>query len=487
MDDAPHPPPDEQPLDRAASDEPRPGAGMPDEPRPDLAVPDEPRPDLGMPEPPSERPPGRDTRRPPREIWLGTVLIAVAVSCLLGLWLKAQPDPFHGWKADCANGVWTGNQYSYLCYSDIVPLLGTEHLDGGRLPYLDRCPGTGECDEYPVVTMWAMRLAAWMSGSYGAFFYANALLLAIAAGVTAVCLYLVAGRRALWFALAPTLVVYGFMNWDLIAVAFAVAGILAFFRGRDVWAGVLFGLGAAAKLFPALLVIPFAAERFRRREPDRGIHLAWAAAGTWVAVNLPFALLGFHGWWEFFRFNATRQADFDSLWYIGCHMAGGSDCVPTSVVNLSALVAFAVLTGVVWAIRRRRQPSFPTWTVAFPAVVLFLATNKVYSPQYGLWLLPLFALALPDLGRLRAIWLFVAFEITDVAVFVTRFTWFNVVQYGGGGAPFWAFETAVLARMAVLILCLIAWVTGPPVDLDGPALQDEPALREPRLAVGAPA
>jgi uncharacterized membrane protein len=46
-----------------------------------------------------------------------------------------------------------------------------------------------------------------------------------------------------------------------------------------VWSGVLLGLGAAAKLYPALLVVPFVAGRMRGREPDRGIHLAWAAAG----------------------------------------------------------------------------------------------------------------------------------------------------------------------------------------------------------------
>jgi uncharacterized membrane protein len=428
-----------------------------------------------------------ERRRPRREIWLGTVLIAVALSSLAGLLLKAQPDPFNGFKADCANGVWSGQQYSHLCYSDIVPLLGTEHLEGGRLPYLDDCPPTGTCDEYPVITMWAMRLAAWMSNSYGGFFYANVLLLAIAAGMTAVCLYLLAGGRALWFALAPTLVIYGFMNWDLLAVAFATAGILAFFRGRDVPAGVLFGLGAAAKLFPALLVIPFVAERFRRREPDRGIHLAWAAAGTWIVVNLPFALFGFHGWWEFFRFNATRQADFDSLWYIGCHLVGRSGCVSTNVVNLVALLSFVFFTGLVWAIRRSRQPDFPTWTVALPAVILFLLTNKVYSPQYGLWLLPLFVLALPDLGRVRAIWLFVAFEVTDVAVFFTRFTWFNTVQYGGGGAPFWSFEMAVLARAAVLVVCLVAWITGRQEELQGPAMLPDAGVSEPREPVGASA
>src|SRR3989304_4193428 len=55
-------------------------------------------------------------------------------------------------------------------------------------------------------------------------------------------------------------------------------------------AGVVRGLGAAATLYPALLVMPFVAGRFRKRDPDAGIHLAWAAIAAWLAVNAPFAL-----------------------------------------------------------------------------------------------------------------------------------------------------------------------------------------------------
>jgi hypothetical protein len=83
--------------------------------------------------------------------------------------------------------------------------------------------------------------------------------------------------------------------------------------------------------------------------------------------------------------------------------------------------------------------------------VLFLLSNKVYSPQYGLWLLPWFALALPNLR------LFAAFEAADVAVFVTRFSWFAELS-GYGGLPIGAFELAVLVRAAVLALCVVAWV-----------------------------
>ena len=80
-----------------------------------------------------------------------------------------------------------------------------------------------------------------------------------------------------------------------------------------------------------------------------------------------------------------------------------------------------------WRCKARRDPGFPRWTLGFPLIVLFLLTNKVYSPQYSLWLLPWFALALPHLR------LFVAFEAADVAVFVTRFSWFGAARRDHNG------------------------------------------------------
>ncbi len=360
-------------------------------------------------------------------------------------------------KAPCASGDWgDGRQYKHYCYSDIVPLLGTEQLTGRRLPYVDACaPGTGECDEYPVLTMYAMRLAAWMSNGLAGFFYANALLLAIAAFVIAVCLYLMVGPRALYYALAPTLLIYGFVNWDLLAVAFATAATLAYLNRRDVWSGILLGLGAAAKLYPALLIVPFVAGRFKDKEPDRGIHLAWAGAGAWLAVNLPFAVAAPRSWWEFFRFNLQRPADWDSLWFIGHHrLTGDLYSGRSGLIGLASTVLFAVACVVVWRLRRRVSPDFARWTLGFPILVLFLVSNKVYSPQYGLWLLPWFALALPDMR------LFALFEASDVAVFLTRFSWFG--RYSGiGGLPIGAFELAVVIRFLVLVVCVVAWIRRP--------------------------
>jgi uncharacterized membrane protein len=419
-----------------------------------------------------------------RQIGLGAVLILLAITLVGGLWLKTRPD-VPDWA--CPRGLWSRDiQYTRLCYSDIVPLYSTEQLQGGRVPFLEACqPGNGECDEYPVLTMLTMYLAARPAGgNFAAFFLANVFFLTIAAVINTVALYLMVGRRALWFALSPTLLIYGYMNWDLIAVAFATAATAAFLRRRDVLAGVLLGLGTASKLYPLLLVVAFAAERFRERKPDPGIHLVWAALGSWLVVNLPFALFGFHDWTEFFRFNSHRVADFDSVWFIACRHLGHWACIgSTNVLNALWVLAFLALAGGAWLLRWRRQPNFPLWTLGLPFVVAFLLVNKVYSPQYGLWLIPWFALALPGLGRLKPLALYALFEVTDVAVFLTRFTYFGRLD-GHSGATHWMFEVAVLSRAMVLLLCLAAWVLQREGPQTAPAEgQEREAARTPGLTV----
>jgi len=391
----------------------------------------------------------RGVERVGRPVSLVLILACTCGTMILGSALKGP----------CASGSWAdGRQYRLLCYSDIVPLLSTEQLAGNRLPFIQQCLETGgQCDEYPVLTMYFMRVAAWVGGSTTAgFFTANAVLLWVCAAAIATFLYMLGGK-ALWFALAPTLLIYGFMNWDLFAVAFATAALVAFARRRDGLAGVLLGLGATAKFYPAMLALPLIAQRLHDREPDSAIRIGWATAGTWLLVNLPFAIASPSSWSTFFRFNSARPADWDSLWFIGCkHLNVTAICGPEHIsrINLASLVVFASTFALVWMWKQRREPNFARWSLAFPMIVLFLLSNKVYSPQYGLWLLPFFALGAVDLPT------FVAFEAADVAVFVTRFSFFGRLT-GVGGLPFGAFEVAIAVRTLILIWCVVGWVRRP--------------------------
>jgi uncharacterized membrane protein len=387
-------------------------------------------------------------------------------------------------KRPCAGGDWAdGRQYRRYCYTDIVPLYTSEQLTQGRLPYLEPCADpAGPCDEYPLLTMYFMRAAAWIadglrSGAAGFadFFYVNAALLALLALGTVWLLYRMVGTRAAYFALAPTLLIYAFVNWDLLAVFLATLGTYLALRNRGAGGGAALGLGTAAKLYPGMLTVPFALDLRSERRGEALLLLVWTGV-TWAALNLPFALAASTPWFTFFRFNSERPADWDSLWFVICQrLEGGTGCEwSPALINAGAAVLFVAGGAVVWVLRRRRQPDFPAWTFAFPLLVVFLLTSKVYSPQFSLWLLPWFALALPNL------WLFVAFQAADVAVFLTRFAWFGRLGADLGdsglagyeGVPLGAFQIALVARAVVLVLCVVAWIRAASTDQE-PALQAE--------------
>jgi uncharacterized membrane protein len=367
-------------------------------------------------------------------------------------------------KLPCLTGSWEdGRPYNRLCYSDVAALYGSTDRDRGlqddRVPYL-----SGE-NEYPLLSGLAMWVAAVPARSHVSFFNWTALLLTGFAVATAWALHRMAGANALLFALAPTLAVYAFVNWDLLAVALATLATLAFLRRREGLAGGLLGLGTAAKLYPALLLVPFGMDRGRERRWADLARLVGLAVGTWLLLNLPFATAAPDRWSEFFRFSAARSPDFDSVWFLlGYHLGFQW---PVGVVNTLSLVAFIAAAGAVWVAASRWRPGFPAWTFGFPLLVAFLLTNKVYSPQFGLWLLPWFALTLPDPR------LFVAFQVADALVFVTRFQYFARLLEVGPGLPFGAFEVALGLRAAVLIACVVAWVRA---GAEVPAGAPRPAL-----------
>jgi uncharacterized membrane protein len=384
-----------------------------------------------------------------RAVSLGVVLACVVATMSLGIAAKTP----------CANGAWADNvQYRLLCYSDVVPLVVTEQLQGGRLPYLDPCaPSEHNCDEYPVVSMYVMRVAAWVSGlapgagPYAPFFFVNAAILMACAVLTAWGLWALVGRRALWFALAPSLLLTGTVNWDLLAVALSTWALVAYAARREEWTGVAIGAGAATKFFPAFVLVPLMVQGVHDRQPDRSVRILWWTAGSWLALNLPFAITAWDGWTEFFTFNAARPPDFDSAWYIVADI-WPSATLPVGTVNIAAAVLFVAGVALCWWLKARVPGRLQPWTLVFPMVVVFLLTSKVYSPQYDLWLLPLFVLCLPRL------WTFVLFQVTDVAVYVTRFRFFGSFVGEPWGWPERWFQTAIGARWVVLVVSLIVWI-----------------------------
>jgi glycosyl transferase family 87 len=367
-------------------------------------------------------------------------------------------------KSFCANraSVEMGTGPSFQCYSDVGSLLLNEQLEGGRLPYLDACrPSPVDCDEYPVATMYVMRAAADVPGSgdpYTRFYWVNATILLIGALVTTWCLVRL-GAKAELFAVAPTLALYGTMNWDLIPVALTMLAIVAFFRRRDSVAGALLGVGAAAKIFPAFVLIPLIGQRLHDGDRRGAVRLVVASAVSWLVLNVPFMVAAPEGWSHFFRYSADRPADHGTLWRVLCE---SPICPSAHAENLLSVAIIAAGTALIWWRLARRSPAFPRWTMAFPILVLFFLASKVTSSQYILWIVPWFAMTAPAFRP------YAAEQATEVLVYLTIFSFFGTLS-GEPGASYGVVAVALVLRACALVVCLAVWFRsiGAGVERDG--------------------
>jgi uncharacterized membrane protein len=352
-------------------------------------------------------------------------------------------------------------RYRAYCYSDIEPVYRRLGFLDGEIPYLQAR------NEYPVGTGAVMWVASWFGRGEGDFLLANGVLLFGFGLITAWLLQRMVGDRALFFAAAPTLGLYAFLNWDLVPVALSTAGLYAFLRGRDTASGAWFGLGAAAKLYPGVLAIPAALDRLRTGSARRAWLLLAGMGIAWGVVNVPVAVVSWQRWSEVFRFSAERPPTPGTLWFAACRgLTGVPNCGATRAVNIASVASFVAIAVVAAWRRSKREPAFPRWTLGLPVLAAFLLTSKVYSPQYSLWLLPWFALVMPNLR------LFLAFEAADLAVFFAEFSYLGAGR--GGDLPAVLLAAAVLVRSVVLCALIVAFVRGrttEPERLAGPSAQ----------------
>ena len=323
----------------------------------------------------------------------------VPVACalvVLGLAVLATPGLWHSGKPGSDTAL-------YARYGEFVA--------NGLVPYRDFFL------EYPPGALVAIAPPALVTRgatSYSDLFVAEMVgVLILTIVVTAATLAsLGMSRRRMIFSLAPLATAplllgsVAAQRYDPVPALLTGVALLLAVRSLDVAAGAVLGLGAAAKLYPALLLPTIVVLAYRRGGARRSAEAVAAFALVALAIFVPFVSLSPDGIGHMLRYQLARPLQVETLGASAAlvlHVVGGFGVGLTTgygstnlggargqVVGLvQGLLAVGVLGWVLVRTTRRAQDSRGALLCAATTVCATVALGRILSTQFVLWLLPL--------------------------------------------------------------------------------------------------
>lgn len=266
-------------------------------------------------------------------------------------------------------------------------------------------------------------------------------------------------------------------RFDVLPAALTSGAIAAAVRQRYRVGGLLLGLGAAAKLYPVLLVPVLAIVAVRERGRREALVVAGVAVGTVVAVLAPFSVLSFSGTFRSLRVQFTGGLQIESLassllvtashvvgkvseyatqgaggGLIRIDLVGPGVGVTTAVTTVLLVAALCLLWFGLTRSRGDAREDLTRYSAGAVAVALVLGT--VLSPQYLAWLIPLVPLVRGGRGTAAILVFVLAAALTNAWIPDTYF------EYQGNlsGGPTSLLLARNLSLLAVaLVLLLPAW------------------------------
>jgi hypothetical protein len=203
-------------------------------------------------------------------------------------------------------------------------------------------------------------------------------------------------------------------RYDLFPALLTALALLCVVRGRPSWAGLWLGLGVAAKLYPVVLLPIVGAYYLARADWRALIRVALGFAAALLLTLLPFAFVGPASLASFLRYHEMRGLQVESLPagviilahvfglvaaklnfnYGALHLVSPLATPALRWLPLALLAIYGVV--LVAALARFRHEQVASGAISNESLVAYLAaalltfivTNKVFSPQYLIWLLP---------------------------------------------------------------------------------------------------
>jgi uncharacterized membrane protein len=210
-------------------------------------------------------------------------------------------------------------------------------------------------------------------------------------------------------------------RYDLFPALLTLLALLAVLADRPTLAGVWIGLGIAAKLYPIMLLPICGAYYLAGRSHRSLFRLGLGCVIAIGVVLLPYLLVDPGGWLSFLRYHQQRGLQLESLpagAIVLVHTLGftrvdlvflyGALQLVSPLADIAVLwqpIVFSIVIGVVfvscWGRFRHEYATngaiADASLIAYIVVALlaFIVTNKVFSAQYIVWLLPFVPLLRP--------------------------------------------------------------------------------------------
>ena len=308
--------------------------------------------------------------------------------------------------------------------------------------------------EYPVGLFLYFKLTTYLtlffspSYSYEAFLTVNTVFLSVfALGTTWLVwkiMFLIEPKPATWklwvfWAVAPSMFFYALLNFDMPVVFLTVLAVYFRFKGDEDWSSSALGLGVVFKIYPIILIPLF----LMGKKPREAIRFCAIAGGVWLLVNSSFMLTDFRTWAFSYVWQMTREPTGDGpVWLIWKYLGTKAASVFFPLLYMATFGVFLKRVrngGVLGATAETRL-----LLLGFISAVLgsFLLANRIFSPQYIIWLLP-FLVLIPRISLAS----FYIFDIPNVVLTLLLFDFLSMEQH-----PDFRISLIVIRYLALILL-----------------------------------
>jgi uncharacterized membrane protein len=295
-----------------------------------------------------------------------------------------------------------------------------------------------------------MYATSFVANSPVSYFNVNIFFLVLLFVATVIVVRRIRPEFAYLVPVAPAMIASLYINWDLWAIATMMLAIYWFDRKKYTNSALLMAVSISTKFLPIFLMIPIAFIFWRDSKVKELVKYVAIVAGTWIAINAPFALTTPTGWWRFYRLNLERGPDWGSIW-LALQQLGINF---TNLNYLSVLLLLISLTSIaILLFELKHTPTLAS--VAFFVLASVMIASKVYSPQYVLWLTPLAAIALTNKKDLHAFWMWQAVEIMYHVAIWQHIALVTDAKFGLAATPF-AVLTLVRIAGTIYLMAVLA-------------------------------